>query len=210
MPWDVRFGTGGWQGFPGGLAAYARMHGFVELNASHYGIPRPDTARRWRARVPEAFEFAAVLPRHVGDWRTWEEVLEVLRARYVVVHPTVRERKEAVLRTLRGGRVPVLETRTGPWAVEGGDGALVAEDPSREGWCAPPVPAPDRYLRVFGAGTGVLEHLGAGMVRRVAGAVREITGRPSTGGRVRIVVHSYSMHSDLPRLEAASGPGDPP
>jgi len=50
-------GAGGWGYFSGGLEAYARGFGFVEVNASFYR-PVPEAfARRWRARVPPGFVF---------------------------------------------------------------------------------------------------------------------------------------------------------
>jgi hypothetical protein len=205
MGWDVKFGTGGWQGYPGGLEAYARVHDFVELNASYYAVPGRTAAEKWRRSVPEAFEFAAVLPRRVDDWRAFDRVLEILRVRYVVVHPTTGEREDAVRRILEGGRVPVLETRTGPWAVAGIPGPLVTTDPADGGRPGPPAGAPAHYLRVFGAGHGVLHHLGAGMARRVADAVGEISGRNTPGGHVRVVVHTYSMNADIQRIAWASG-----
>jgi uncharacterized protein YecE (DUF72 family) len=44
-------------GFPKRLGEYARHLGVVEVQQTFYDPPRPETAARWRASVPEAFEF---------------------------------------------------------------------------------------------------------------------------------------------------------
>lgn len=44
-------------GFARRLEAYARELGVVEVQQTFYDPPRPQTAARWRGRVPEAFEF---------------------------------------------------------------------------------------------------------------------------------------------------------
>jgi uncharacterized protein YecE (DUF72 family) len=55
---EAMVGAGGWGYFTGGLEAYARGFGFVEVNASFYR-PVPEAyARRWRAHVPSTFVFA--------------------------------------------------------------------------------------------------------------------------------------------------------
>jgi uncharacterized protein YecE (DUF72 family) len=44
-------------GLPRGLAEYARTFPVVEIQQTFYHPPLPRTAARWRARVPEEFEF---------------------------------------------------------------------------------------------------------------------------------------------------------
>jgi uncharacterized protein YecE (DUF72 family) len=55
---DALVGAGGWGYFSGGLEAYARGFGFVEVNVSFYRRIPEATARRWRSRVPDDFVFA--------------------------------------------------------------------------------------------------------------------------------------------------------
>lgn len=58
-------GAGGWGYFSGGLPAYARAFGFVEVNATFYRHASDATARRWRASVPPTFVFAVKVHRDV-------------------------------------------------------------------------------------------------------------------------------------------------
>ena len=58
-------GAGGWGYFSGGLAAYARGFGFVEVNATFYRHASEATARRWRAAVPAEFTFSVKVHRDV-------------------------------------------------------------------------------------------------------------------------------------------------
>lgn len=58
-------GAGGWGYFAGGLPAYARGFGFVEVNATFYRHASDATARRWRSSVPPTFAFAVKVHRDV-------------------------------------------------------------------------------------------------------------------------------------------------
>lgn len=58
-------GAGGWGYFAGGLPAYARAFGFVEVNVSFYRRVSEATARRWRSGVPAGFTFAVKAHRDV-------------------------------------------------------------------------------------------------------------------------------------------------
>jgi uncharacterized protein YecE (DUF72 family)/alkylated DNA nucleotide flippase Atl1 len=68
---EVRVGTSGWQYddwrgavYPHGvgqarwLEHYVRLFPTVEVNATHYRLTKPATARRWAQTAPEGFEFA--------------------------------------------------------------------------------------------------------------------------------------------------------
>jgi uncharacterized protein YecE (DUF72 family) len=76
---DLRIGTSGWN-YPSGhgtwngvfypsprprgfdeLAFYAQYFNTVEVNSTFYGMPRPETARRWVERTPDGFEFSVKL-----------------------------------------------------------------------------------------------------------------------------------------------------
>ncbi len=58
-------GAGGWGYFSGGLRAYARGFGFVEVNATFYRHASEATARRWRSAVPGDFTFSVKAHRDV-------------------------------------------------------------------------------------------------------------------------------------------------
>lgn len=198
MEVEVRFGTGGWAWYPGGLQAYSREHDFVELNSSYYRSPDPATARGWRMAVPEKFEFSAVHPRRREERTGFQEVLKVLRVKYVVVHPTTVEREAAIAELSELGYIPVIETRTGGWEAPQVH-SIRTEDPACAGR-AESIPHPeDRYLRVFGSSRGVLDHLGGQMVRKVSSVVRTLSGQKD-GPSVRVVVHTYSMNADIARI----------
>ncbi len=47
------------------LTYYLRVAGTVELNASFYRWPKPDTFRSWRRRLPQGFLFSVKAPRHL-------------------------------------------------------------------------------------------------------------------------------------------------
>jgi uncharacterized protein YecE (DUF72 family) len=76
---DLRIGTSGWS-YPSGrgtwnglfyprprprgfdeLAFYAERFTTVEVNSTFYGMPKPQTSRRWVERTPPAFEFSVKL-----------------------------------------------------------------------------------------------------------------------------------------------------
>lgn len=68
--WSYPSGRGTWNGVfypsprPRGfdeLAFYAERFNTVEVNSTFYGVPRPDTARRWVERTPSSFAFSVKL-----------------------------------------------------------------------------------------------------------------------------------------------------
>lgn len=48
------------------LAEYAGIFGTVEGNATFYGLPAPDTVKRWAAESPAGFEFCFKFPRAIS------------------------------------------------------------------------------------------------------------------------------------------------
>jgi uncharacterized protein YecE (DUF72 family) len=58
----ISVGVGGWAYFPikGGnrLALCAKIYDYVEVNSSFYKLPKESLARKWRAMVPEDFQFS--------------------------------------------------------------------------------------------------------------------------------------------------------
>lgn len=199
----VRIGSGGWWTFPGGLARYARHFDFVELNASYYRLPTREQALRWRAEVPESFEFAVKMPRdRPKDPADLWAVLDTLAARYVVVHSSCPWGGVALDLLHDHGYRPVLERR-GRRPAEGPPPprwVRIAEDPSLPE-TRPRGEGEELYARVFGAERGVAHHLGKGMIDRVATTA---TRRASPAkGEVRIVTHSYQMYVDAERIRQA-------
>ena len=69
--WSYPTGQGAWSGvfYPARrgrgkfdeLAYYAEHFDTVEVNASFYGVPRPETSRNWATRTPAGFEFSLKL-----------------------------------------------------------------------------------------------------------------------------------------------------
>jgi hypothetical protein len=218
----LRVGCGGWWGYPGGLAAYARHFSFVEVNTTYYRLPAPEVARGWRglAGAPSEFEFAVKAPRALvsqADTRRLEvearffEVLSVLEARYVVVHvfsDSSGAWVELAERLVASGCTPVLAPQRGGggrtamggshgWAdTLGGleSACVLAWDPVLEE--PPSSQSGDFYARVFGVPVGVAYHLGGGMLslaaKRLADALRR--------GGVRVAVHTYRAPEDAWRI----------
>ncbi len=56
------------------LAQYADVFNTVEGNTTFYGIPRPETLRRWRDSVPESFRFCFKFPRIISHERRLQDV----------------------------------------------------------------------------------------------------------------------------------------
>jgi uncharacterized protein YecE (DUF72 family) len=82
-------------GFPRRPEEYARHFPVVELQQTFYRLPRPETAARWRARVPAGFEFtlkAWQLITHPPTSPTYRRlgraILEAQRSRYGFFAPT--------------------------------------------------------------------------------------------------------------------------
>lgn len=80
--------------YPAGMAArdflghYARSFDTVEIDATFYAAPAPSTVQGWRERTPDAFRFAAKVPRTItheralvdaqDDMARFLEVMELL------------------------------------------------------------------------------------------------------------------------------------
>ena len=84
----LRLGTAGWairraevEAFPADgttLARYAARFGAAEINSSFHRPHKPDTYARWAASVPDAFRFAAKLPKAITHERRLVDVDEPL------------------------------------------------------------------------------------------------------------------------------------
>src|SRR6187402_3161037 len=48
------------------LKYYAEKFPSIELNATHYNIPDPDTVIRWRDLVPDGFKFCPKIPQTIS------------------------------------------------------------------------------------------------------------------------------------------------
>jgi len=222
----LRVGCGGWWGYPGGLAAYARRFDFVEVNTTYYRLPTPETARGWRTQAGPAseFEFAVKAPRTLcageagaggvaeGEGARFFEVLSILEARFVVVHAPSGPGGAwvgLVERLADSGYTPVLTPPRRGLGVLRADGV-------RRGFPEPPrglasacvyawdpvleEPPPTHvgyfYARVFGVPVGVAHHLGGGMVSLAACRLRVALTR----GGVRVAVHTYRAPEDALRI----------
>lgn len=59
--------TVGCAGFPVPATRYFKEFGFVEIQETHHALPGMGTIRRWRREAPEAFTFAMLAPREIGQ-----------------------------------------------------------------------------------------------------------------------------------------------
>ncbi|MFX0163670.1 MAG: DUF72 domain-containing protein [Candidatus Hodarchaeota archaeon] len=79
---DLRIGAGGWAYFkvPGtdSLVAYSRAFDFVEVNSTFYQIPKMETVKSWRRRVPQDFEFSVRCHKSITHKHFLEPTPEVL------------------------------------------------------------------------------------------------------------------------------------
>jgi uncharacterized protein YecE (DUF72 family) len=55
------------------LTQYARQFGTIELNATHYKIPTPETVKSWCAQTPEDFVFCPKLPQSISHYRRFTQ-----------------------------------------------------------------------------------------------------------------------------------------
>ena len=81
----VKIGTGGWGYLPieegDRLRAYAKLFDYVEVNTTFYHLPRLDSVRSWRRRVPSGFTFSVKCNRlatHDLGLMPFEETFRVL------------------------------------------------------------------------------------------------------------------------------------
>jgi len=115
------------------LDFYAKHYGTVELNASFYRLPKPQTFENWRERTPDHFLWAVKANRyitHIKRLRDPEEPLErffssveMLREKLgpvLIQLPPTLSFDEAVFsnfcQRLRGNHLYALEVRHSSWA----------------------------------------------------------------------------------------------
>lgn len=55
------------------LSAYAKQFGTIELNATHYKIPTPETVKGWCALTPEDFIFCPKFPQSISHYRRFRQ-----------------------------------------------------------------------------------------------------------------------------------------
>jgi uncharacterized protein YecE (DUF72 family) len=88
----VRVGTSGWvyrdwrdRVYPRGLAQRSWLHHLsrrlstIEINASFYRLPSPETYERWSEQVPPGFLFAVKMSRFLTHLRRFRDPVEPLR-----------------------------------------------------------------------------------------------------------------------------------
>jgi uncharacterized protein YecE (DUF72 family) len=68
--WSMKEWVGSW--YPPGtrptgyLAQYGLQFGTIELNTTHYRIPRPEQVVQWRGAVPPSFRFCPKIPQRIS------------------------------------------------------------------------------------------------------------------------------------------------
>ncbi len=212
-------GAGGWGYFSGGLAAYARVFPFVEVNATFYRRASETAARRWRASVPPDFSFAVKMHQDVthraglrptptarAAFAATSRVARILRARYLILETPASLRLDPDrlegLRTWaemtpEGMRLG-LEARAyagAPLPAAAArtleqEGILDVVDLSR---AAPRVEAKEVYTRVFGKGEHNVYEFDDDELRDLEGSVRDAT-------TVAYAFHGVRMYKDAARF----------
>jgi hypothetical protein len=108
------------------LAAYAERLSTVEIDATFYRPPDPDTLAGWYRTVPPGYLFALKAPREVTHERRLAGIADAVRTFYL----GGRARGEA-----RGGPLPAApDAREGPVAHPGPPRARPTAARSRAGW----------------------------------------------------------------------------
>lgn len=84
---EVLVGTGGWDYYPTStedrLKAYAKVFNFTEVNSTFYHIPRLQTVKSWRRRVPTDFVFSVKcnsIATHVESLRPIDKTFRTIDA----------------------------------------------------------------------------------------------------------------------------------
>jgi uncharacterized protein YecE (DUF72 family) len=115
------------------LEFYAKHYGTVELNASFYRLPKPQTFENWRTRTPDTFLWAVKANRYITHIKRIKDVEEPLGRFYSSVEllkeklgpllfqlPPNLSFDEAVLSNfcqhLKGDHLYTLEVRHPSWA----------------------------------------------------------------------------------------------
>ena len=115
------------------LEFYAQHYGTVELNASFYRLPKPQTFENWRARTPDNFLWAVKANKYITHIKRIRDVEEPLRRFFDSVEllkeklgpilfqlPPSLSFNEAALsgfcRQLKGNYLYALEIRHESWA----------------------------------------------------------------------------------------------
>lgn len=175
----------------GKLEKYASRFDLLEVRPFDTSLPRGQSLRTWRDKVPDDFAFSVMLPRSVASLAGGEEseralrtalgAAEALRARCLLlctppsVRPTRqnRERVAALVERLPRQETLVAWEASGIWEVDdlaeaaAALGVLPVVDPIRD-----PVPAgPIAYVRVRTLGSSA--RLGAGSIERLAERIAE-------------------------------------
>jgi len=147
MTSKIYIGTSGWNYkhwkelfYPAGcpktkwLEFYAKHYGTVELNASFYRLPKPQTFENWRKRTPDNFIWSVKASRYITHIKRIKDVQEPLERFFSSVEllkeklgpilfqiPPNLTFDEAVLshfcQKLKGNHLYTLEVRHPSWAL---------------------------------------------------------------------------------------------
>jgi len=60
------------------LYHYSRQFNTIELNTTHYRIPKPETINRWKQSVPKGFTFCPKLPQSISHKKFFQGTQEAL------------------------------------------------------------------------------------------------------------------------------------
>ena len=175
----------------GTLERYAERYDLLEVHFDAGPVPKPNTLRGWRKKVPPAFVFSVVMPRVVSELKPCAELdaaltqanaaALALEARCVLiptppsVTPTEANRKRlaALVERIPHDAVTIGWEPHGVWEVEEAAklahklGVVLVVDPAKE--AAPP--GPIAYFRL--RGLGETSRLSPAALERVADELRD-------------------------------------
>jgi uncharacterized protein YecE (DUF72 family) len=157
------------------LEFYAEHFGTVELNASFYRLPKPQTFENWRKRTPDHFLWAVKASRYITHIKRIKDIQEPLERFFSAVAPLEEKRgpllfqlpptlsfDEAVLshfcKQLKANHLCTLEVRHPSWAqkralaiLKDHNVALCASDTAGRYTYIEEGTATFRYIRLHGS-----------------------------------------------------------
>ena len=223
---DIRIGTGGWAYFkvPGmdSLVAYSKAFDFVEVNSTFYQIPKMETVKSWRRRVPEDFEFSvrchkSITHQHfleptsevIETFNTMIEICHYLRSDFLhILSPPKMEFNREKIKSIRDlfSTIELRGVRL-VWEVRGQKNELDQEvvkimedydivhciDLSTQN---PQIESDVLYTRIFGKGHHNVYQFTDDELAEIYGKAKD-----SKPKRVRKAIHAARMYKDAARLK---------
>ena len=234
----ISIGVGGWAYFPGNprnkLAACANLYDFVEVNSTFYKLPPEKLASKWRAMVPDEFQFSVRASRKLThenhleptteNFKEYERNLAICKIlRAFVLHfqfPPSFDVSRQVFRNWRDFFASVGKVNGLNFAIEARNERVV-NDPAFQSFLSSydiiPTGDPSRgeifasseskiaYSRIFGPGEHTKWIFSSVELENVKEEVLKI---PAT--RRYVTFHNITMYEDGARMKQMVKKGDDP